>query len=180
MSVKTFSVALLAAASVTASIVPALSIEKDAEFFNGVEGSWRGPGEIVAGKYKGTKFVCDFTGLSTAGKADMTLDGSCRVGVFTQKMSASIKHDGKGYTGKFLDGAAGKGLDVTSGNVDRGRVVFGLHRKQLRGAFLANLSDPNSMKVTISVRVNKTLVPVIGMNLKRLDGYQTGMVKTGK
>ena len=31
-----------------------------------VEGEWAGPGEIVAGKYKGTKFTCNFTGSTPA------------------------------------------------------------------------------------------------------------------
>ena len=63
----------------------------------------------------------------------MKLDGGCRVGVFTQKMTATIQKNGKGYSGTFQDGAAGKGLDVVSGNVvsDR-KVVFGLNRKRSR------------------------------------------------
>ncbi len=164
------------AAALAMTAVPAIALDKDSEFFSNVEGDWSGPGEIVAGKYKGTKFICNFTGTTPSGSAGMALDGSCRVGLFTQKMSAIVERNGRGYTGKFLDGAKGKGLDVTSGNVNNGRVVFGLHRKQLRGAFLANLSDPDSMKVTVSVRVGKDLVPVIGMNLKRLDATATGSV----
>ena len=29
----------------------------EATFFKHIQGKWSGPGEIVAGKYKGTKFV---------------------------------------------------------------------------------------------------------------------------
>lgn len=142
--------------------------DRDAQFFKSVEGQWRGPGEIVAGKYKGTKFICNFKGSTPDDAVGMALDGSCRVGVFTQPMSARIERNGRAYKGQFLDGAQGKGLDVVSGNVDGRRVVFALNRKQLNGAFLANLSGRDSMNVTVSVRVNNELVPVIGMNLTRV------------
>ena len=33
----------------------------------------------------------------------------------------------------------------------------------------ARLPDDNTMNVTVSVRVDKTMVPVIGMSLKRVD-----------
>ncbi len=127
------------------------------------------PGEIVAGKYKGTKFVCDLAGTTPAGAVGMTLDGTCRVGVFSQPMKATVVRVGSSYSGKFNDGAAGKGLDVTSGSVNGNKVVFGLNRKQLNGAMLAHVSGPNTMNVTVSVRVEKELVPVIGMSLRRVD-----------
>lgn len=165
---------VLSVAAMTAQ--NAAATDSDAEFFKTVAGQWSGPGEIVAGKYKGTKFMCNFTGSNPSGNAGMELDGSCRVGVFSQKMSAVVERTPRGYKGRFLDGAAGKGLDVTSGNVNRDRVVLGLNRKALKGAFLANLSDPDSMKVTVSVRVDKKLVPVIGINLKRMDQVQTGAI----
>lgn len=163
----------------TAAIVPtaSMAIERDAAFFQSVEGQWTGPGEVVAGKYKGTKFVCNFTGAASAGSAGMTLDGGCRVGVFTQKMTATIWKNGSGYSGIFNDGAAGKGLDVVSGNVVSTRkVVFGLNRKALKGSMQARLPDDNSMVVTVSVRVEDQMVPVIGMNLKRVDGVAVGSV----
>ena len=107
----------------------------------------------------------------------MKLDGGCRVGVFTQKMTATIQKNGKGYSGTFQDGAAGKGLDVVSGNVVNDRkVVFGLNRKALKGAMQARLPDDNSMVVTVSVRVEEEMVPVIGVNLKRVDGTAVGTV----
>ncbi len=106
----------------------------------------------------------------------MTLDGACRVGMFTQKMSATVERKGKGYTGKFLDGAAGKGLDVVAGNVDGRKVVLSLNRNQLKGAMLARLPDENTMNVTVSVKVEKQMVPVIGMSLKRVDAAAVGSV----
>lgn len=154
----------------------ALALDRDGRFFKQVEGAWSGPGEIVAGKYKGTKFTCNFKGATPNGKVGMSLDGSCRVGVFTQRMSANVVRKGRSYRGKFMDGAAGEGLDITSGNVDGSRVVFSINRKQLNGAMLARLPNDDTMNVTVSVRVNRKLVPVIGMRLKRIDGSSTGSV----
>ena len=152
--------------------------ERDKKFFESVEGEWVGPGEIVAGKYKGTKFNCNFTGTTPSGKVGMTLDGGCRVGVFMQKMSASVEQAGyRNYKGTFLDGAAGKGLDIVSGSVvDARKVVFSLNRNQLKGVMQARIPDDQTMNVTISVRVEDQLVPVIGMSLKRVDGTAVGTI----
>jgi len=171
---------LLAALPILAAAAPvgnATASERDREFFQSVEGQWVGPGEIVAGKYKGTKFVCTLTGSTPSGKVGMSLDGGCRVGMFTQKMSARIEQRGSGYAGTFLDGAAGQGLDIVSGNVVDGRkVVFSLNRKSLKGAMLARLPNDNTMNVTVSVRVDKEMVPVIGIKLKRVDGTAVGSI----
>src|ERR1700710_141923 len=141
---------------------------RDKAFFQSVAGVWRGPGEIVAGKYKGTKFTCNLTGTaSQTNSAGVKLDGTCRVGVFQQPMSAEITQNGSSYNGKFLDGAAGKGLDVTSGSVNDNTVVVGLNRQKLNGAMIARLQDDRSMNVTISVKVDEQMVPVIGLSLKR-------------
>ena len=157
-------------------IAEAQANERDKKFFEQVEGEWVGPGEIVAGKYKGTKFTCTLTGTTPGGAIGMSLDGGCRVGMFTQKMSATVQKRGKGYSGTFLDGAAGKGLDIVSGNVDGRKVVFSLNRSSLKGAMLARLPDDDTMNVTVSVRVENQMVPVIGMKLKRVDGAAIGSV----
>jgi hypothetical protein len=69
-----------------------------------------------------------------------------------------------------MDGAAGSGLDIISGNVVDGRkVVLSVNRAQLDGVMQARLPDPDTMAVTVSVRVEETLVPVIDMSLKRID-----------
>ena len=167
----------LSAAMMASAPAELAAAERDASFFKQVEGQWAGPGEVVAGKYKGTKFVCNFTGTTPDGSVGMKLDGGCRVGVFTQKMTTTIQKNGKGYSGTFQDGAAGKGLDVVSGNVvSERKVVFGLNRKALKGAMQARLPDDNSMVVTVSVRVEEEMVPVIGVNLKRVDGGAVGSV----
>lgn len=150
---------------------------KDAAFFTKLNGKWKGPGEIVAGKYKGTQFICDFDGSTPKDGLGMTMDGSCRVGVFSQKMSAVINRSGKVYKGQFLDGAAGEGLDVIGGSVTPDRVVLTLKRKQLDGAMLARMANQNQMNVTISVQVNDELVPVIGMKLNRVDGAAVSSIK---
>lgn len=166
-------------AACTLASVPASASEKDRRFFNKVEGEWSGPGEIVAGKYKGTRFTCNFTGTTPDGKIGMSLDGGCRVGLFTQKMSASVEHRGKqGYRGTFMDGAIGQGLDVIGGDVMGKKAIFTLNRNQLDGAMLARLPDDNTMHVTVSVKVADQMVPVIGMNLKRVDTRAVGSVNS--
>jgi len=156
--------------ALAAGVTDTSANERERSFFRSVEGKWSGPGEIVAGKYKGTKFICNFTGSTPDGKIGMALDGGCRVGMFTQKMNASIARDGRrGYRGSFMDGAEGKGLDVVGGSVTGNKVVFALNRKALDGTMQARLPDDNTMNVTVSVKVENQLVPVIGMSLKRLD-----------
>ena len=171
------SVAALLAA--TAFAAPAHAGSRDKAFFQQVTGSWQGRGEIVAGKYKGTKFSCDLTGDTAPAKgAGIHLDGFCRVGVFKQPMSALITRAGNGYAGKFLDGAAGKGLDITSGQVSGNKVVVGINRQKLNGAMIARLEDDNKMNITISVKVDSRMVPVIGLSLDRnLDDIAVGSIK---
>lgn len=141
----------------------------DVKFFKGIEGKWSGPGEIVAGKYKGTKYICTFDGMNPKKGHGMVIDGSCRVGVFSQKMTAHITKKGSSYKGAFLDGAKGDGMDVTGGRYTRDRIIVDIVRKNLKGIMVVNLEDRNQLKATISVRHNKQLIPVIGMNLKRID-----------
>ncbi|KQV34460.1 MULTISPECIES: hypothetical protein [unclassified Rhizobium] len=172
----------LAAATIAAiglSASPALSGDRDKAFFEQVAGQWKGPGEIVAGKYKGTKFTCDLTGDMPDGSVTgIKLDGFCRVGVFKQPMSALITRDGKSYSGKFLDGADGKGLDIISGNVAKDKVVVGINRKKLNGAMIARLQNDQTMNITISVKVEDTMVPVIGLSLNRqVDNIAVGSIK---
>jgi len=168
---------LAAIALLTAS--PTLARDKDSVFFESVAGGWKGPGEIVAGKYKGTKFVCNLIGDPVPGKAaGISLDGHCRVGVFNQKMSALITRKGSTYTGRFLDGSAGEGLDIVSGRVTKDRAVMGINRKTLDGAMIARLHDTETMNVTISVKVGEQMVPVIGMTLKRkAENIKTGSLR---
>lgn len=167
---------LCLAAAFLLSAAPSSARDADAIFFESVAGGWKGPGEIVAGKYKGTKFVCNLIGDPNATKQKgISLDGTCRVGVFNQKMSAVITRKGKSYTGRFLDGAAGAGLDIVSGKISGDRAVMGINRKTLNGAMIARLHDEETMNVTISVKVGEQMVPVIGMTLKR----DARKIKTG-
>lgn len=156
----------LAIAAGSAFTTPARA-DGDEAFFRQAVGQWSGPGEIVAGKYEGTRFVCDFEGTQHPKSLGMALEGSCRVGFFSQPMRAEVVRSGKTYKGAFQDGAQGKGLDIVSGSVEGDRMVVALDRKQLKGAMIARLADPNTLAITVSVRVASELVPVIGMNLKR-------------
>jgi len=163
-----------------AAVAPqAEAASRDKAFFQSVSGVWKGPGEIVAGKYKGTKFSCNITGsASPDGDVGMKLDGTCRVGVFQQPMSAVITQNGNGYSGKFLDGAQGKGLDIISGSVNGDKVVMGINRAQLNGAMVASLRGDNKMNITISVKVDDQMVPVIGLSLDRdMDAIAVGSIK---
>ncbi len=172
-----FTALTLAASSALAP--DAAAAPGDKVFFESVAGVWKGPGEIVAGKYKGTKFNCNLTGLpSPDGDVGIKLDGTCRVGVFQQPMSAVITQKGRGYTGKFLDGAEGKGLDIISGAVNGDKVVMGINRKQLNGAMVASLRGENKMNITISVKVDEQMVPVIGLTLDRdMDSIAVGSIR---
>jgi hypothetical protein len=169
--------AIVAAASLASPLSAANA--SDQAFFRSVEGIWKGPGEIVAGKYRGTKFNCHLGGAAVQqAEAGITLDGTCRVGVFNQKMTATITRQGSRYVGTFLDGAKGDGLDIVSGRVEDDRVVVAINRQQLDGAMVARMMDPNTMNVTVSVKVGETMVPVIGMTLARdLDAMAVGAVR---
>jgi len=149
-------------------VFSAHAMASEKKFFSDIEGKWSGPGEIVAGKYKGTKFVCTFDGDSLQRKSGMNIDGSCRVGLFSQKMSASVQRVSGKYKGKFLDGAAGEGMDVIGGRYSRSRLSVDIIRKDLRGIMTTSLNAAGKLNITISVHVGKKLVPVIGMTLDRI------------
>lgn len=169
-----------AALSPVADVAPAATAAtRDKAFFNSVAGSWKGPGEIVAGKYKGTKFTCNLIGEPTGdSSAGIKLDGTCRVGVFKQPMTAVISQSGSSYKGKFLDGAAGKGLDVVSGAVSEDTVVVGINRAKLNGAMIARVRDDKTMNVTVSVKVESQMIPVIGLTLTRqVDEMAVGSIQ---
>jgi len=158
------------------SVAPVANASEKA-FLKNIQGSWSGPGDIVAGKYKGTKFICTFDGKNPDKAQGMEIDGSCRVGVFPQKMNAEIVKKGGGYVGKFLDGEKGDGMDIRGGRYTKNRLVVNIKRHNLNGIMVANLQDPNRLKITISVKHNKKLIPVIGMNLARQpDRVATGSV----
>ncbi|RUM25582.1 hypothetical protein EFQ99_12650 [Rhizobium vallis] len=169
-----------AALSPVADVAPAATAAtRDKAFFESVTGSWKGPGEIVAGKYKGTKFTCNLIGEPTDdNSAGIKLDGTCRVGVFKQPMTAVISQSGSTYKGKFLDGAAGKGLDIVSGAVTEDTVVVGINRAKLNGAMIARVRDDKTMNITVSVKVESQMIPVIGLTLSRqVDEMAVGSIE---
>ena len=169
--------ATLAVAACSA-VFPAEAGSRDKLFFESVQGEWSGPGEIVDGKYKGTKFKCTLTGTAENKAGGITLDGRCRVGVFTQPVKAVILASGRTYKGKFLDGAAGNGLDIVSGNITGQKMVVGLVRAKLNGAMIARVQGKNTMTVTISVKDGDRMRPVIGMSLQReADEMAVGSIK---
>lgn len=169
--------AILASGGMAMQAGAAVAADDDRAFLKSVEGEWTGPGEIVAGKYKGTKFNCTLTGTTPSRSTGLTLDGACRVGPFLQKMTASVQRRGNAYRGTFMDGAKGKGLDIVSGSVvDGEKMVLAVNRQQLKGVMQARVTDSQSMTVTVSVRVAEQLVPVIGLSLKRVDSTAVGSI----
>ena len=153
----------------------------ETEFYQSIQGRWIGPGEIVAGKYKGTKFVCDFNGITPAAGNGMSISGSCRVGVFNQPMNASVIRNSRGFSGRFLDGEAGEGMDIVGGRFSGSKLVVDVKRKDLNGVMVARLNGTNKLNITVSVKVEKKLIPVIGMTLDRspqaADATVTGSVE---
>lgn len=161
----------LVASALLLSMVPLLPLSVanagERKFFSGIDGKWHGPGQIVAGKYKGTKFTCTLKGQTIQNSIGMDIAGSCRIGVFSQPMSAKIVKSGNSYSGQFLDGEKGEGMDVTGGRFTTSRLVVGIKRKKLDATMVARLDGANKMNVTISVKVQGQLVPVIGMTLAK-------------
>ena len=155
------------------------AVASEAKFYKEIQGRWQGPGEIVAGKYKGTRFTCTFDGLSASPKTGMSIDGNCRVGVFNQPMNASVERGARGYLGKFLDGEAGEGMDIIGGRYSGSKLTVEIKRKDLRGVMVASLKEEDKLNITISVRVSSKLVPVIGMTLDRVSRVGTDDTPTG-
>lgn len=93
-------------------------------------------------------------------------------------MNAVISMKGGAYSGQFLDGAEGKGLDIISGQVNGDKVVMGINRAKLNGAMVASIEDEKAMNVTISVKVEDRMIPVIGLRLNRqVDQLAVGSIK---
>ena len=163
---RVFSTLFAIATLITVGFAPTISEASERTYFRNVQGSWAGAGKIVAGKYKNTRFTSTFQGTTPKG-IGMKLNGKCRVGLFSQTIKANIIKRGNSFRGTFLDGAKGKGLDIVSGKLRRNRLIVGINRKKLTGTMVANLKNRNKMHVTISVRANNRLVPVIGLTLNR-------------
>ncbi len=162
-----FKTAILAGIVAVSSSISLPAFSQARAYFKSIEGAWSGPGNIVAGKYKGTRFTCKFNGSKPEAVTGMKIAGTCRVGIFSQPMSIEITKVGSRYRGQFLDGAKGKGLDIVSGRLRGKKLVVGINRKKLNGAMVANMSNKNRMQITISVRVAKRMIPVIGLTLNR-------------
>jgi hypothetical protein len=158
------------------SFIAAPAFASERAYFDSVQGKWSGAGEIIAGKYKNTRFSCNFTG-KTPRSVGMEIDGTCRVGLFSQPMSAVITKKGARFSGKFLDGAAGKGLDLEKGRLHGNKLVLAVNRNHLDGQMVANLRNPNQLHITISVKTSSRLVPVIGLTLNRKGASKTSFLK---
>jgi len=152
-----------------------------AAFLQSVKGQWSGSGQVVAGRYKGVKFTCKFTAPDAGNAADIKLDGSCRAGIFSQPIKASISPKSGTYQGSFNDGARGNGMDITAGTVDKNGMVLQLNREKLQGNMTARLQSGNQMHITLAVVLEGESIPVIGMDLARVNAgdSETAAAKSG-
>jgi len=139
-------------------------------FLQAFEGRWSGGGEIVAGKYKGTRFHCSFIGTQNLREVGMSLDGTCRVGLFSQMMKAKIsRHPSGVFLGQFNDGAKAQGMDITAAHIGADHMHFDLNRQNLQGTMLARLNTQDSLSISLSVKVMGEFVRLAAVNLKRDD-----------
>ncbi|TNB46605.1 hypothetical protein FF124_16545 [Martelella lutilitoris] len=165
---RLFSSAMIAAALVAALPANAAAESADSAFFRMVAGKWSGPGKIVEGKMKGTRFRCELDGLPIEGEKDgFKLDGKCRAGLFSHPMTAVFIREADGYRGRFLDGEDGDGLEVTGGSVENGKAVIELRREDVEGALVTSLKGPEDLNITLLIKGGTRYVPVIGLSLKR-------------
>ena len=152
---------------------------EDRAFFEAVAGQWSGPGKIVEGKMKGTRFTCALDGLPLTGdETGFRLDGKCRTGMFSHPVSAVFIRDGETYRGQFLDGEDGDGLNVVGGAVKDSKAVIDLKRHDITGALVTNLQSDDDLNITLLIKGGTRFVPVIGLSLKRdTDNIAVGAVK---
>ncbi|MBB4121827.1 hypothetical protein [Martelella radicis] len=175
---RLFSSAMIAAALVSALPAASAAESDDSAFFRQVAGKWSGPGKIVEGKMKGTRFRCELDGLPIEGDTQgFKLDGKCRAGLFTHPMTAIFIREKDGYRGRFLDGEDGDGLEVTGGSVEDGKAVIALRREEVEGALVTNLIGDEDLNITLLIKGGTRYVPVIGLSLKRqTDPFSVGSV----
>lgn len=161
------------------SPVAALAENADNSFFNDVAGRWQGPGKIIEGKLKGKRFKCTLNGLpAKAPEEGFRLEGSCRAGLLSHKVTAAFLRDGEGYRGHFLDGAEGEGLDVTGGVIKDRTAIIDVEREKVKGAIVTNLMSDEHLNITVMIRGHTKFVPVIGLSLKRqTDNTTVGAIK---
>jgi hypothetical protein len=134
---------LCLAAIILLAASPSSARDADAVFFESVAGVWKGPGEIVAGKYKGTKFVCNLTGDPK---------GKCRGHSWTEPLPGRRlqpenvgRHHPQGQgLHRPLSRRIGRQPGSTSSRARSAgdRAVMGINRKTLNGAMIARLNDP--------------------------------------
>jgi len=160
-------VVFLLATILIGSIGSANAANQEKQFLQSIAGQWSGPGEIVAGKYKGTKFTCTLSGTSETAEIGMTLDGVCRLGIFSQPIRAKFARSANGYHGTFNNGSQAQGLDITSGQIRKDHMIFDLNRQQFNGNMTARLADRNLMNITLAIRIEKAVIPIIDMKLTR-------------
>jgi len=165
--------------AVLVSPLAAKAESNDDAFFQDVAGRWQGSGKIIEGKLKGKRFRCTLDGVpATAPEEGFRLEGSCRSGLLSHKVTAAFLRDGDGYHGHFLDGEDGEGLDVTGGIVKNRTAIIDVKREKVTGAVVTNLMSDDDLNITVMIRGHTKFVPVIGLSMKRqTDGTTVGSIK---
>lgn len=136
------------------------------KYFKSIEGTWEGNGEVIAGKYKDTKFKCTLNG-KTPKKIGMDIEGNCKIGIFNQKITAKITRHHDHYRGTFLGGAEKYGLDVVSGKLSNDIFIAALVRENINGSIIVNATHKNKMGIYIAVEVNERFYPIIELELDK-------------
>ncbi|WP_176083271.1 hypothetical protein [Martelella sp. HB161492] len=169
----------LAAVALLISSLPARAESEGSSFFTAVAGAWSGKGEIIEGTMKGKRFSCFLDGTPLAGQqTGFSLNGSCRSGLFSKHVEAIFEKDDQGFTGRFLDGADGEGLDVTGGSVTPRQAVLDISRENIDGALITTLDGDDRLNITISLFGASRLIPVIELSMERtLDSHTVGAIR---
>ena len=136
------------------------------EYFESIQGKWAGKGEVIAGKYKNTKFICNING-KTPETIGMDIDGDCRIGFISQKISAFVEKNHNLYRGEFLGGAEGNGLDIIGGVLKDEKFTAYLVRDNLGGTIEINGQKKDNMKIDIAIEYQEQLYPIIVLNMVR-------------
>ncbi|KAA6405949.1 hypothetical protein [Candidatus Tokpelaia sp.] len=154
--------------SVFMNLPAAQAVDYRAAFLQSVRGQWSGKGEVVAGRYKGIKFSCKLSTPTAENEMEMNLDGTCRTGIFSQPVKARISRRGSTFHGSFNEGAQANGLDIIAGAIHKNHMTLELNRDKLNGNIIARLEGDNLLHITLAVKIDEEIIPVIGMDLNRI------------
>jgi len=162
-----------------AALPAAPAVDYRTAFLQSVRGQWSGQGEVIAGRYKGIKFRCTLNTPAADNAAEIYLDGTCRAGIFSQPVKARINRKGGRFRGSFNEGAQANGLDIVAGAIHKNHMTLELNRDKLNGNMTARLEGDNLLHITLAVKIDEDIIPVIGLNLNRIAPEATTIAAKG-